>query len=276
MAADALRAAAVEPARHRWVEAGSACDLLFAARPAAARAALEGLIAGADVVVQPAAGRRKRLLAADMDSTMIGVECIDELADYAGVRAEVAAVTARAMRGELDFEAALDARVAMLRGLDAAAIERCRDERVRATPGAAALVRTMRAHGAHTLLVSGGFAGFAEPVAAMLGFEEVAANRLAIEAGRLTGRVDRPVIGAEGKQAALEAAAARLGIALAAALAVGDGANDIAMLRAAGLGIAFRARPAVAAAADARIEHGDLTALLWAQGYRRNEWVDPD
>jgi phosphoserine phosphatase len=207
-----------------------------------------------------------------MDSTMITVECIDELADYAGVRAEVAAVTERAMRGELPFEEALRARVALLAGLDAGAIERCRAERVRLTPGAAPLVRTMRRHGAFTLLVSGGFTRFADPVAAEIGFHRALANRLSIEAGRLVGTVASPIVGAEAKRAALTGAAAERGVERAATLAVGDGANDIPMLEEAGLGIAFRAKPAAAAAADARIEHGDLTALLYAQGYSRAEW----
>ena len=255
-----------------WVEEGSAADLRFEGEAKAARQALEGLIDGADVVVQPEAGRRKRLLAADMDSTMIAVECIDELADYAGVKAEVAAVTERAMRGELDFEAALDARVALLTGLDAAAIDRCREERVRETPGARMLVRTMRANGARTLLVSGGFTGFAEPVAQALGFEAVAANALEIEGGRLTGKVARPIVGAERKRQAMLDAAAADGVAREDILAVGDGANDIPMLEAAGLGVAYRAKPAAAAAADARIEANDLTALLFMQGYARSEW----
>lgn len=205
---------------------------------------------------------------------MIEVECIDELADFAGLKAEVAAVTERAMRGELDFAAALEARVALLAGLDEAAIDRCRAERVTLTPGGRALVRTMRAHGAHTLLVSGGFTRFAEPVAEALGFDSVAANALLIEEGRLAGAVRQPVFGAESKkEAMLEAAAAR-GTPLAETLAVGDGANDIPMIEAAGLGVAYRAKPAVAAAADARIEANDLTALLFAQGYKRSEWVE--
>ena len=225
------------------------------------------------MVVQPREGRRRRLLVADMDSTMISVECIDELADYAGMKDEVAAVTARAMRGELDFEAALDARVALLKGLDAAVIDRCHDERVQLTPGARALVRTMRAHGAWTLLVSGGFSLFADRVAATIGFDAVRSNALGIAEGRLTGTVGRPVLGAEGKrQALLEASQAR-GIPLAATLAVGDGANDVPMLDEAGFGIAYRAKPAAVAAADARIEANDLTAILFAQGYAMKDWV---
>ena len=205
---------------------------------------------------------------------MIDVECIDELADFAGVKAEVSAITERAMRGELDFEAALDARVALLRGLDAGLIDRCREERVTLMPGARTLVRTMRTHGAYCLLVSGGFTRFAEPVAEAIGFDAAASNRLVIEDGRLGGTVEKPVVGAAGKKAAMLAAAEARGIGLDAALAVGDGANDIPMIEAAGLGIAYRAKPAVAAAADARIEANDLTALLYAQGYRRSEWVE--
>lgn len=227
-----------------------------------------------DVIVQPAAHRRKRLIVADMDSTMISVECIDELADYAGLKAEVAAVTERAMRGELDFEAALDARVALLKGMDAAVIDRCRAERVRLTPGARTLVRTMNANGAHALLVSGGFTRFAGPVAEEIGFDEAIANVLEIDGDRLAGTVTRPIVGAATKRDALIGAAARLGLAAEETLAVGDGANDIPMIEAAGLGIAYHAKPAAAAAADARIDANDLTALLYAQGYPRAEWVE--
>ena len=256
------------------MEEGSACDLLLGDEASGARQALEAALPGIDLVVQRRAGRRKRLLAADMDSTMITVECIDELADYAGVKTEVAEVTERAMRGELDFETALDARVALLRDLDEAVIDRCREERVELMPGARTLVQTMRAHGAHCLLVSGGFTRFAGPVAEAIGFDEAAANELVIEEGRLSGTVRKPIVGAAGKKQAMERAAARHGVPLDAALAVGDGANDIEMLKAAGLGIAYRAKPAVAAAAHARIDHGDLTALLYAQGYRRSAWAE--
>ena len=226
-----------------------------------------------DIVIQPVANREKRLLVADMDSTMITVECIDELADYAGLKPQIAAITERAMRGELDFEAALDARVALLEGLDAGVIDRCLAERVRIMPGAETLVRTMRARGARCVLVSGGFTRFAEPVARTIGFDRAIANVLEIADGRLTGRVARPVVGAATKLETLRAEAAALGIGLEATLAVGDGANDLPMVQAAGLGVAYRAKPIVAAAARARVEHGDLTALLWAQGIARKDWV---
>ena len=264
----------MEPRGRYWVEAGIACDLAFDDQPESARGALEGLIRDVDIVVQPRAGRAKALLAADMDSTMITVECIDELADYAGVKAEVAAVTEQAMRGELDFEAALDARVALLRGLDEAVIDRCREEKVRLMPGARALVRTMRANGAWCLLVSGGFTRFAEPVAAAIGFDAVKSNLLDVVDGRLAGTVRKPIVGAEAKKQAMLADAAARGLDPGRALAIGDGANDILMLKAAGLGIAYHAKPAVAAVADARIEANDLTALLYAQGYARKDWVE--
>ena len=274
-----------------WIEEDVAGDLAFEPAPnfspadcahlaeglrdlgmAIAQATMRNL--ALDVVVQPAANRRKRLLVADMDSTMIGQECIDELADFVGRKAEVAAVTEAAMRGELDFAAALDARVALLKGLEDAAIDRCRAERVRVTPGARTLVRTMAAHGAHTLLVSGGFTRFAGPVAAEIGFAEVRANVLGIAGEKLTGTVSKPIVDAEAKKRALLDAMAERGIAAEEVLAVGDGANDIPMIRAAGLGVAYHAKPALAEAADARIEANDLTALLYAQGYRRAEWIE--
>jgi phosphoserine phosphatase len=256
-----------------WVEPDRACDLLLAANAGSARVALEGLLPDVDVVVQPRAGRRKRLLVADMDSTMITVECIDELADYAGVKAEVAAVTERTMRGELDFAAALEARVALLKGLDSGVIDRCHEERVKVTPGARALVRTMRAHGAYCLLVSGGFSLFADRVAAAIGFDAARANELQVAEGLLTGTVGRPILGAEGKRQALVEAAQAQGVALADTLAVGDGANDIPMLQEAGLGIAYHAKPAAAEAADARVDANDLSAILFAQGYGMKDWA---
>jgi len=273
-ASDALAAAGIAPYGRSWIEEDKACDLLFSAAPGPARAALEGLIAGVDVIVQGEASRRRRLLVADMDSTMISVECIDELADYAGVKSQVAAVTDRAMRGEIGFEAALAGRVALLAGLEEAAIDRCRAERVRLTPGARALVRTMKREGAFTLLVSGGFTRFADPVGAEIGFDRVVANRLGVMAGKLDGTVAPPVLGAEGKRLALLDAAAERGLRPNEALAIGDGANDVPMLREAGLGVAYHAKPAAAAAADAAILHNDLTALLYAQGWARSEWEE--
>ncbi len=270
-AVDRLAEAGCAPGPSGWLDQGSAADVLFGMNPAGARAALEG---GAfDVVVQPLDYRAKRLLVADMDSTMITVECIDELADYAGLKPEIAAITEAAMRGELDFEGALDARVALLAGLDADVIDRCLAERVRIMPGAVALVRTMRARGGRCVLVSGGFTRFAEPVAREIGFDRVVANELVIADGRLTGAVRKPIVGADTKLATLRAEAAALGIGLEATLAVGDGANDLPMVQAAGLGVAYHAKPIVAAAAGARVEQGDLTALLWAQGIARREWV---
>ena len=272
-AADRLAAAGCRPSAPRWIDADAAVDIDFIGDSLAARASLEGVFAGVDLVVQPRAGRRKALLIADMDSTMITVECIDELADYAGIKAQVAEVTERAMRGELDFEGALDARVALLAGLDEGAIDRCLAERVRTMPGAVPLVRTMRAGGALAILVSGGFTRFAEPVAARIGFDRAIANRLLVAEGQLTGEVAKPIVGAATKEATLNAAITERGLTAAQTLAVGDGANDLPMIRAAGLGVAYHAKPIVAAAAAARIEHGDLTALLWAQGIPRAEWV---
>jgi phosphoserine phosphatase len=273
-AEDALRAIAVEPMGRSWIEDDKACDLLFSADPVPVRTALEGRLAGIDVIVQGEAGRRKRLLVADMDSTMITVECIDELADYADLKAEVAEITEQAMRGELQFEEALRARVGLLKGLDEAVIDRCRSERVRLMPGATSLVRTMRRDGALTILVSGGFTRFAEPVGAEIGFERIIANRLLAADGRLDGKVAEPIVGAATKKATLLDALAERSLDAAEALAVGDGANDIPMIQAAGLGVAYHAKPTAAAAADARIEHGDLTALLYAQGYARAEWAE--
>jgi len=208
-----------------------------------------------------------------MDSTMITVECIDELADYAGIKEQVAAVTEAAMRGELDFEGALDARVALLKGLAAEVIDRCHAERVRIMPGAKALVRTMAAHGAEAVLVSGGFTVFADRVAQEIGFAKAISNTLDIAGGLLSGTVARPIVGAVAKRDALLVEAAVRGVRPDEVLAVGDGANDIPMIELAGLGVAYHAKPKTAAAAGARIDHGDLSALLYAQGYPRSEWV---
>jgi phosphoserine phosphatase len=226
-----------------------------------------------DFCVQADEGRRKRLLVADMDSTVIGCECLDELADFAGLRAEIAAITARAMAGEIAFEAALRERVAMLAGLEVTALRRTYDERVRLNPGAAVLAGTMTAHGARCVLVSGGFDFFTGRVAAAAGFAAHRANRLIDDGVALTGAIADPILGREAKLAALIEEAAALGLDLSQTLAVGDGANDLAMIAAAGLGVAFHAQPIVAAQAAARIDHADLTALLYFQGYGADEFA---
>ena len=226
-----------------------------------------------DLAVQPSAGRRKALLLADMDSTMIGQECIDELAEEAGVGAHVRDITARAMNGELDFEGALLERVALLKDLPESVIAKVLDTRITLAPGGRELVATMKTNGACTVLVSGGFTAFTARVAADLGFDENRANTLLAENGRLTGDVARPILGRDAKVATLIEIAARRGIAPADAIAVGDGANDLGMLGRAGTGVALHAKPAVAAECDIRINHGDLTALLFLQGYRRDEFM---
>jgi len=228
-----------------------------------------------DVAVQPAAGRRKRLLVADMDSTIVTGETLDELATLAGVGERVVPITRRAMNGEIGFEQALRERVALLEGHSAALLDRALAG-VRLTPGARALVRTMRAHGAYCLLISGGFHVFADPVAERCGFHAAEANRLIVRDGLLTGEAGNPIVGKERKLAALREHTARLGLDPADALAVGDGANDLPMLLAAGLGVAFHAKPVVRAQAAARVDHGDLTTLLFYQGYRRAELVPDD
>jgi len=273
-AQDKLRDAGCAPGEVVELEPGRAVDIAFAANPDQARAALEGAFDRVDVVVQPAQGRRKRLIVADMDSTMITVECIDELADYAGIKPQIAEVTEAAMRGELDFAEALDARVALLKGLGADAIDRCLTERVQLMPGARTLVQTMKANGATAILVSGGFTRFAQPVGEQIGFDRVIANELLIDADALTGTVTKPIVDSTTKETTLLGAMAELGLDTSATLAVGDGANDLAMIKKAGLGVAYHAKPIVAAAAGARIDHNDLTALLYAQGIPRSEWVD--
>jgi phosphoserine phosphatase len=241
---------------------------------AAAEAALAGL--PIDVCVQPWEGRKKALLIADMDSTIIGQECLDELADFAGRKAEVSAITERAMRGELQFEGALRERVAMLKGLPLKALQACYEERVTLNPGAAVLVRTMAASGARCALVSGGFTFFTSRVAKAAGFHTQRANTLIEDGGALAGLVGEPILGREAKLAALNEEAAGLGVDLSQTLAIGDGANDLAMIEAAGLGIAYRAKPVVAAQADARVDHANLTALLYFQGYKAEDFALAD
>ncbi|AOO83250.1 phosphoserine phosphatase SerB [Bosea vaviloviae] len=235
------------------------------------RLALAG--AAIDIVVQPEATRRKALFLADMDSTMIGQECIDELAAYVGLKEKVSGITERAMRGEIAFEPALRERVALLKGVPLSVVGEIITDRITLTPGGSALVRTMRAHGGYTALVSGGFTVFTGPISTMIGFDEHRSNVLLAHEGVLTGEVADPILGKQAKLDALLELRGRLGLAPAQTLAVGDGANDLAMLGEAGLGAAFRAKPAVAAAAHARLDHADLTALLYAQGYTGAEIV---
>ena len=273
LAQDALAAVGIHSFGRSWIEPDFACDLLFSSSPQPVRDALEGLIPGVDVVVQGEAGRRKKLLVADMDSTMITIECIDELADYAGIKPQIAEITERAMRGELDFEAALDERVGLLKDLDELVLERCHAERVEIMGGAIPLIHTMKRNGARTILVSGGFTHFADKVGRDIGFDAMVSNRLGLADGKLDGTVEKPIVNSETKRLTLVETAAEMGLDLADTMAVGDGANDIPMLEAAGLGVAYHAKPKTAAAAAARIEHCDLTALLFAQGYARSEWA---
>jgi len=226
-----------------------------------------------DIVVQPQAFRRKKLFLADMDSTMIGQECIDELADFAGLKAHVAGITERAMRGEIEFEPALRERVALLKGMPVSVVDEVLAKRITPTPGGRELVMTMRAHGAYTCLISGGFTLFTNAVAASIGFQEHRANELLVAGGKLTGEVREPILGRAAKLATLIELRESFDLDNLDTLVVGDGANDLGMIQDAGLGVAYRAKPAVAAAAAARIDHGDLTALLYAQGYRRDEFV---
>ena len=277
-AIDAARSALPSPEHGDWLSEGIAADIRFSSNDDIRtisdrlREAMNGV--RVDVVVQPQIDRRKKLLLADMDSTMIGQECIDELADFAGLKAHVSAITERAMRGEIDFEPALRERVALLKGLPVTVVDEVLKTRITLTPGAVALVRTMRAHGAYTCLVSGGFTLFTKAVAEMIGFQENRANQLKVEDGKLSGKVAEPILGRAAKLATLVELRESFDLDEIDTLVTGDGANDLGMIEAAGLGVAYHAKPAVAAAAAARIDHGDLTALLYMQGYGRDEFVD--
>ncbi|MBV9046070.1 MAG: phosphoserine phosphatase SerB [Alphaproteobacteria bacterium] len=269
---------AFEVGREHWLSEGRALDIPFDHDPKQVleRARRHFADQPVDVNVVRAANRRKKLLIADMDSTIINCECLDELADMAGLKPIIAEITERAMRGELDFAEALRRRVAMLKGLDLSALGRVYDERIRLDPGAKSLVATMKKHGAHTMLVSGGFSFYTHRVAQAAGFDMEQANVLLHDGKVLTGEVANPILGREAKLAALEEAVAKLGIHTDDAVAVGDGANDLAMIGRAGLGVAYRAKPVVAEAAGASVSHGDLTALLYLQGYSDSEIVRPD
>jgi phosphoserine phosphatase len=263
------------PVAKRWLEPGEAADLLLDTAvdvdPKVLNAAASE--SGADVILQPFATRDKKLIVADMDSTLIGQECIDELADVAGVGQRVADITERAMRGELDFEAALRERVGLLKGLDAGVISKLLAERIVLNPGAKTLAATFRARGGYFAIVSGGFVPFTAAVAEWLGADEHRANRFGVVGGRLTGDVEEPLQGADAKLQALRELRDLLGLPASAVMAIGDGANDLPMLGEAGLGVAYRAKPKVAATAHARLEHGDFTALLFAMGITRSEFV---
>jgi phosphoserine phosphatase len=274
---DGARAVLPSPGRAQWLFDEVAADIPFTGsddigaivtRLREARGDLP-----IDIVVQPQALRRKKLFLADMDSTMIGQECIDELADFAGLKAHVAAITERAMRGEIEFEPALRERVALLKGMPVSVVDEVLAKRITPTPGGRELVATMRAHGAYTCLISGGFTLFTNAVAATIGFQENRANTLLVRDGQFTGEVAEPILGRAAKLATLNELRESFDFDEIDTLVVGDGANDLGMIAQAGLGVAYHAKPAVAAAAAARIDHGDLTALLYAQGYKREEFV---
>jgi len=277
----ALDRAAVESLRNAWgggdavwLDPGVAAEFPVEAMPENRWQVWQDFQSlGVDLVVQPAEGRRKKMLLADMDSTMIEQECIDELADEAGVGAHVAGITRRAMNGELDFESALRERVGLLKGLPVAVIDRVIRDRITLMPGGPVLLATMKANGAHAALVSGGFTAFTAKIAARLGFDENRANTLLAEDGKLTGQVAEPILGKQAKVDALEDITARLGLTDDQVMAVGDGANDLGMLKRAGAGVALHAKPVVAAECDIRINHGDLTALLYIQGYAVEDFV---
>ncbi len=257
-----------------------AIDIVFPAETAKAAAAalapLEKILSSkpVDVILQPVAGRRKKLFIADMDSTMIAQECIDELAAELRLKQKVAKITERAMKGELEFEPALRERVALLKGLDAGVIPKVISNRITLTAGARTLVGTLKSHGVYTALVSGGFTVFTGPISEMIGFNEHRANRLIVENGKLTGLVEDPILGRAAKKSALMELRDLFALQNSETLAIGDGANDLDMIKEAGIGVAYRAKPAVAEAAHARIDHADLTALLYAQGYSRSSWIE--
>ncbi len=258
----------------RWLSMGDAAEFLLEVVPSNLWDVWAGLQGqGIDMIVQPVENRRKKMLLADMDSTMIQQECIDELADVAGVGEHVKAITAKAMNGELDFEGALKERVGLLKGLPESVIQRVIDERITFMPGGCALLATMKRDGAYCALVSGGFTAFTGYVSQTLGFHENRANTLLIEDGKLTGAPGMPILGREAKVQALKDITARLGLAHDDVMAVGDGANDLGMLGLAGAGVALHAKPSVAAECDIRINHGDLTALLYIQGYAKSEFA---
>ena len=277
-AIDAARSALPSPEHGDWLFEGVAADIRFSStdniRTISDRLRQAMSDIRVDVEVQSQIDRRKKLLLADMDSTMIGQECIDELADFADLKAHVAAITERAMRGEIEFEPALRERVALLRSMPVGVVDEVLKTRITPTPGGRELVMTMRAHGAYTCLISGGFTLFTNAVAAMIGFQENRANELIVQDGRFAGEVREPILGRAAKLQALIDLTESFDLDDIDTLVAGDGANDLGMIQHAGLGVAYHAKPAVAAAAAARIDHGDLTALLYAQGYHRDEFVE--
>jgi phosphoserine phosphatase len=274
---ESVRRALPESAAPVWLDPGTAADIPFSPGVGADQRglteAIRALIPDIDIVVQPAARRRKKLFLADMDSTMIGQECIDELAAFAGLKEHVAAITERAMRGEIEFEPALRERVALLKGLPVSVVDDVIAKHITLTPGGRTAIATMRAHGAYTCLVSGGFTLFTDRIAAMIGFDETRANTLELEDGKLAGLVREPIFGRDSKRATLLELRERFALSASDTMATGDGANDLAMIEESGLGVAYHAKPKVAAAAPARVEHGDLTALLYIQGYHRDEFA---